>query len=336
MSDDRRQSAVSQFFYDSNAGTVMGRTGRSWAKILLFYAIYYSFLAIIFFVSLETMRAISKPAESEKRLPAPTQSRVDQPGLTVYPHQENRDDNDGLLYPVCFNKTFEQSRYYQDLELFFESYDDKSLTDFTSPDVKEYVQNWKDTVRTSYTSKKFTVFLALNKVLNFELKGVTSLKNTTGNYEFEHKDVLEQDKFDKDSAYFNCLSLNEKGEITKKSADSTATIDLANTKPDQPGRIAVQDYNAQAKKLKSEEKRKDDERKIVKPFVAFEVDFTKMKPGDKQKFVCFPIAGNINNSEQSDLTREKYGKNGLGKLEFGFELFDSNNDDDAVRCSKTE
>jgi len=280
------------------------------------------------------MRAISKPAESKDRLAAPTQSRVDQPGLTVYPHQENRDDNDGLVYPVCFNTTFKESRYYQDLELFFESYDVESVTNFTSPDVKEYVQNWKKTVNDSYTNNKFTVFLALNKVLNFELKGVTSLKNTTGDYEFEHQDVLQQDKFDKDSAYFNCLSLNEKGEITKKSADSTATIDLANTKPDQPGRIAVQDYNAQAKKLKSEEKRKDDERKIVKPFVAFEVDFSKMKLGDKQKFVCFPIAGNINNSEQSDLTREKYGKNGLGKLEFGFELLDANDDKNDEKCKK--
>ena len=60
MGDDRRQSAVSQFFYDSNAGTVMGRTGRSWAKILLFYTIYYSFLAIIFFVSLETIEMYLK------------------------------------------------------------------------------------------------------------------------------------------------------------------------------------------------------------------------------------------------------------------------------------
>lgn len=332
MSDDRRQSAVSQFFYDSKAGTVMGRTGRSWAKILLFYAIYYSFLAIIFFVSLETMKAISKPTESKTRLAAPTQSRLDQPGLTVYPHQENRDDNDGLLYPVCFGKDFVESRYYQDLETFFESYDDKSVTNFTSPDVKEYIKNWKETVEKGYTKNKFTVFLALNKVLNFELTGVTSLKNTTGDFEFEHKVVLEQEKFDKDSAYFNCLSLNEKGEITKKSADSTATIDLANTKPAQPGRIAVKDYNDQAKKLKSEEKRSDEERKIVKPFVAFEVDFNKMKKGDKQKFVCFPIAGNINNSEQSDKTREKYGKNGLGKLEFGFEIFDADDD----KCDKVE
>jgi len=78
MSDDRRQSAVSQFFYDSNAGTVMGRTGRSWAKILLFYAIYYSFLAIIFFVSLETMKAISKPKSLGGRGFAPTQTRLDQ------------------------------------------------------------------------------------------------------------------------------------------------------------------------------------------------------------------------------------------------------------------
>lgn len=325
MSDDRRQSAVSQFFYDSNAGTVMGRTGRSWAKILLFYAIYYSFLAIIFFVSLETMKAISKPKSLGGRGFAPTQTRLDQPGLTVYPHQENRDDKDGLAYPICFNKTFEETTYFKDLEKFLgaDIYNQKNIVGYTSPDVNKYTATeWKEIVKNSYENKTITVFLALNKVLNFELKGVSSLKDATGPYPFQHERVLEKDQFEKNSAYFNCLNLNDKGEITTGS-NATVTIDLANPNVQQPGRISVNDYNKQNTKTTDVGESQNQFKNIAKPFVAFEIDFKDVKTG-KNRFVCLPIAGNINNSEQNEFTREKYSKNGLGRLEFGFDVQDGN------------
>lgn len=73
------------------------------------------------------MKAISKPKSLGSRGFAPTQTRLDQPGLTVYPHQENRDDNDGLAYPICFGKKFEDTRYYQDLQTFLKAKSYKSL-----------------------------------------------------------------------------------------------------------------------------------------------------------------------------------------------------------------
>lgn len=41
-----------QFFYNSNTGEVLGRTGGSWAKILLFYLVYYGVLAGFFAICL--------------------------------------------------------------------------------------------------------------------------------------------------------------------------------------------------------------------------------------------------------------------------------------------
>ena len=172
----------------------------------------------------------------------------------------------------------------------------------------------------------------MNKVLNFELKGVSSLVDTTGNFPFQHKSVTEKNKFDKNSAYFNCLSLNDKGEIIADGSKANATIDLANGDAPFPGRISKNDYNKQNTQTTDVNESQNQFKNIAKPFVAFDVNLKEAKEGSKNKFVCFPIAGNINNSEQSELTREKYSKNGLGRLEFGFELLGAEDE----RCDKIE
>ena len=43
-------------FYNSETGEILGRTGASWLKILLFYIVYFSFLAGLFYGSLVLMK----------------------------------------------------------------------------------------------------------------------------------------------------------------------------------------------------------------------------------------------------------------------------------------
>jgi len=47
---EHEKESFSTFLYNKNEGTVMGRTGSSWAKIGVFYLIFYSFLAGFFAV----------------------------------------------------------------------------------------------------------------------------------------------------------------------------------------------------------------------------------------------------------------------------------------------
>ena len=51
------EEAGSKFqFYNSETGEILGRTGGSWLKILLFYIVYFSFLAGLFYGSLVLMQ----------------------------------------------------------------------------------------------------------------------------------------------------------------------------------------------------------------------------------------------------------------------------------------
>jgi len=57
-------SKICSFFYNKSNGTVMGRTGKSWALILLFYAIYYACLAGFFISMLTVFLKFTVPVDS--------------------------------------------------------------------------------------------------------------------------------------------------------------------------------------------------------------------------------------------------------------------------------
>ena len=104
---DRKGSHVS-IIYDSNKKTFLGRTAASWAKILLFYLIYYTFLAILIWLFV---------TQYESRLPQPgsgnnsneiifpsVNTRVDQPGSAVFPQNLIADKFDGENKLTLSNK----------------------------------------------------------------------------------------------------------------------------------------------------------------------------------------------------------------------------------------
>jgi len=76
------------YFYNAENGTVLGRTGKSWAKILFFYLIYYTLLALIFFYTLKVYEGTLDKKEGPR-----LNSRLDQPGISIVPHQSQVDDN---------------------------------------------------------------------------------------------------------------------------------------------------------------------------------------------------------------------------------------------------
>ncbi|CAK6952271.1 sodium/potassium-transporting ATPase subunit beta-3a [Scomber scombrus] len=97
-------------FYNPRTGEVMGRTASSWALILLFYFVFYCFLAGMFALTMWVMLLTLDDNVPKYR------DRVPTPGLVIRPHSLD----------ITFNKSdpLKYSQYVQHLESFLQSYND--------------------------------------------------------------------------------------------------------------------------------------------------------------------------------------------------------------------
>jgi len=82
-------SKISDTLFDEN-GNFLGRDFKSWAKILGFYAVYYTFLAILFYgftinYYLDSRVLTAAPVGGK---PAVANPRLDMPGAAVHPFRE--------------------------------------------------------------------------------------------------------------------------------------------------------------------------------------------------------------------------------------------------------
>merc|ERR1711981_1252739 len=109
---------LSDALFDDN-GNFLGRTLQSWAKILGFYAVYYSFLAVLFYAFTVTYylesRVLSTFPVGGK--PAIANPRLDMPGAVVHPFKELMDDGD--INRFVMTEKFIQEKYCIDLDHFF-------------------------------------------------------------------------------------------------------------------------------------------------------------------------------------------------------------------------
>merc|ERR1711990_951497 len=83
----RNSHTIMGMLYDADAGTVLGRDFKSWAKILAFYAVYYSFLGVLFWgftITFYQGSMVEGPAPLGGK-PVVRNSRLDQPGASTLP-----------------------------------------------------------------------------------------------------------------------------------------------------------------------------------------------------------------------------------------------------------
>jgi len=120
---------LSDALFDEN-GNFLGRTFQSWAKILGFYAVYYSFLAVLFYgftvtFYLESRVLSSSPVGGK---PAIANPRLDMPGAVVHPFKELMEDGD--INRFVMTEEFIEHKYCAEISKFFmnkETLNEKSV-----------------------------------------------------------------------------------------------------------------------------------------------------------------------------------------------------------------
>lgn len=105
------------FLWDPQKRTVMGRTGNSWAKIMVFYLFYYGFLACLFAISVTIV--LNSLDEYTPRY----QTRLQTPGVAVQPKiPSNKDQTSDIFFNPADEKTYKILK--EQLDEFFKPYNE--------------------------------------------------------------------------------------------------------------------------------------------------------------------------------------------------------------------
>ncbi|XP_076838776.1 sodium/potassium-transporting ATPase subunit beta-1b [Brachyhypopomus gauderio] len=114
---NKDQGGWKKYLWNSETGECLGRTGGSWAKIILFFIVFYGFLAGIF---VGTIQALLLTISRYK----PTwQDRIVPPGLTHHP----RLDKTELTYTVNDAGTY--NTFTESMRNFLKKYNDEDQRD---------------------------------------------------------------------------------------------------------------------------------------------------------------------------------------------------------------
>ncbi|XP_007945725.1 sodium/potassium-transporting ATPase subunit beta-3 [Orycteropus afer afer] len=108
------------FIYNPTTGEFLGRTAKSWGLILLFYLVFYGFLAALFTFTMWVMLQTLNDEVPKYR------DQIPSPGLMVFPKPVT-----ALEYSFSLSDASSYERYVKDLDQFLKSYEleeQKNLT----------------------------------------------------------------------------------------------------------------------------------------------------------------------------------------------------------------
>lgn len=291
-------SAFGHFLYDPEEKTVMGRTAESWAKVSLFYAVYYTFifgLGYYFLIGYQNVFMILPEEKSEIVRPN-VQTRVATPGIATFPAVEQMDiDSDrvsilsyidditGHLLPHAENPQAKKAL---------------SKLGMCSPVCQEE-DNCVAPLRISYSEGNPCIFYQLNKVIGWK---PFPLSNLNGDY-IEPRDksgsFVSQavgNDFNPQQVYFYCYDLDFQKGYTDKSDRieemtyySSETAEAEGGKP--YGTISFRNYprtNPAAVK------------ELLNPYVAVHVKLNPVYHGELINVGCQVYAGGLSPLEKTN------------------------------------
>ncbi|XP_007529995.1 sodium/potassium-transporting ATPase subunit beta-3 [Erinaceus europaeus] len=109
------------FVYNPTTGEFLGRTAKSWGLILLFYLVFYVFLAALFTFTMWAMLQTLNDEVPKYR------DQIPSPGLMVYPKPVS-----ALEYSFSISDSSSYDGYIKDLKKFLEPYDAKAQNNLTA------------------------------------------------------------------------------------------------------------------------------------------------------------------------------------------------------------
>jgi hypothetical protein len=209
--------------------TVLGRTGASWAKISLFYFIYYSLLAALIYFSV-TLRADYLATHPGDRKAPMITTRTDSPGAAVYPFQNITADIDGDGVLNFVTKLDDSKKaYIKAMDAFADSVNKHKGVDCSHKTVNvedttcrvENAQVLKDykaggAFEKAITDKSPLFAVNLNKIWNWQ-----PINDGTGNNNFARPG-----KFVKNSVEMRCYQFSKLKGYEISAADSDFEITL--------------------------------------------------------------------------------------------------------------
>ncbi|XP_039693277.1 sodium/potassium-transporting ATPase subunit beta-3 [Pteropus medius] len=108
------------FIYNPNTGEFLGRTAKSWGLILLFYQVFYGFLAALFTFTMWAMLQTLNDEVPKYR------DQISSPGLTVFPKPVT-----ALEYSFSISNPESYKGYIEDLKRFLKPYDSEEQKNLT-------------------------------------------------------------------------------------------------------------------------------------------------------------------------------------------------------------
>ncbi|KAM6988015.1 sodium/potassium-transporting ATPase subunit beta-3-like [Tautogolabrus adspersus] len=175
--DKDKKESWKDAIYNPRTGEFMGRTARSWGLILLFYLVFYAFLAGMFFLTMWVMLQTL-----DENIPS-CQDRVAHPGLVIRPHAAE----------ISFNRSdaSKYNEYIQQLHELLQRYNDSIqerndlclVGEYTEQDderVKKVCQFKRSTLRQcsglsdtsfGYAEGKPCIIIKMNRVIGLKPRG---------------------------------------------------------------------------------------------------------------------------------------------------------------------
>ncbi|CAH6777868.1 sodium/potassium-transporting ATPase subunit beta-3 [Phodopus roborovskii] len=119
------------FIYNPTSGAFLGRTAKSWGLILLFYLVFYGFLAALFTFTMWAMLQTLNDEVPKYR------DQIPSPGLMVFPKPLA-----ALEYTFSMSKPPTYEKFTEDLKRFLEPYSVEQQKNLTNcPDGAPFKQN---------------------------------------------------------------------------------------------------------------------------------------------------------------------------------------------------
>jgi len=286
--------SVSEAIWNPEKGTFMGRDKTSWARILGFYAIYYTFLVFLFYGSVQLYKnhfvLKSAPLDGSG---SKLKSRIDQPGVSVWPHNDFRDDQDNLE----FNLDENLEEYVKFSNDFLAKYKDNTFDSSNLPAKMPYVAELANVdLRKAAEAGEPIVFLALNRIAGWQPININSKPSN-----------IDANSFVKDAVYFECKNVRDNAIVNDFSIEPVE---------------GTKDYTE--KQFYSFNPAVTSGSVSKKPFVAFQVKANagaNFKNGENQRFKCAVFADNIQGPAIDDFDEQNpQAKNKIGTVTFGFKM----------------